>query len=206
MIRSSRYKFVFVHIPKTAGSSVTSALLPYSDPLPLRWLSSPLRKIGFPVNLGPIPLNSHATCSEILDLFGSSFFDYFRFAFVRNPYDWVASTYYYILKDSRHVRHRIVSSYSDINEFVAKDIMAHHYPSQSSYVYSNDGTLLVNKIACFENLNEDFNYITSQLNLKISLPETNRTNKPSPCSVLSRESLFAIKQFYEIDFLNFGYS
>ena len=88
MIISDSHKFVFHHIPKTGGSSITAALAPYSrnyagvvppDDTPQwqmafhqpHWMHHPVS--GY--EAGDIPEG------------------YFSFAFVRNPFDAVVSAY-----------------------------------------------------------------------------------------------------------------
>ena len=59
MLVSSQQKFLFVHIPKSAGTSVTAALKSFSDKPEEVWINRLLAKIGINVNwVGPISLGS----------------------------------------------------------------------------------------------------------------------------------------------------
>jgi len=56
LLISNRHRFIFVHVPKTAGQSMARALEPYADQRPkqgLRRLMSHLPVPEFPDNLAP---------------------------------------------------------------------------------------------------------------------------------------------------------
>ena len=87
---SHKYKFVFLHISKTAGTSVSDMLVPYCETLPKRYspdISS--------------PYYYHAPLSKMQEYIISqnlNYDDYFKFAFVRNPWDNRLVSLYYFSK------------------------------------------------------------------------------------------------------------
>lgn len=205
MLRSTSKKFIFVHIPKTAGSSVKDSLIPYSDNKLFKYVATPFRKIGCPINFGPEPLEAHATAQDILNLLGNEFYDYYKFAFVRHPYQYIASTYSFIKAYPRHARHSIVRKYKCFDEFVDVDIQGGFHRTQSEFVYSKDNFLLVNFIGKFENLSADHAHICNHLKIPVSLPYINKSSLPA-CSIpLSLNSKNILQCFYEKDFINFSY-
>jgi hypothetical protein len=55
MLISHTHRFLFVHVPKTAGSSVTAALQPFCDQPEKVWFNRMLSSVGLNVNwLGPV--------------------------------------------------------------------------------------------------------------------------------------------------------
>ncbi len=70
---SHRYRCIFIHIPKCAGSSV--------------------KKFLYGSHTG----GDHATAMELRHLFPNEYETYFKFAVVRNPWDRVVSVYSYLL-------------------------------------------------------------------------------------------------------------
>jgi len=78
MLISHRHKFVFVHVPKTGGNAVAEALLPFAD-------------------LGGVDDGwKHSTAVRLKDRLGDDAWRaMFKFAFVRNPWDWLVSHYFY---------------------------------------------------------------------------------------------------------------
>lgn len=77
---SHQYKFIFIHIPKTAGTTICSS-----------WEGSILKKICKDTGvLG----GTHKTIREVLNMYPESK-NYFRFTVVRNPYDRFVSKFYF---------------------------------------------------------------------------------------------------------------
>jgi Sulfotransferase family len=95
MIISHSRQFIFVHVPKTGGTSITLSFLkqlskndiilgclpPYDN------LSHESRKKG--------GLHKHSKAYEIKNELGDIYNEYFSFAFVRNPFDLILSQYYW---------------------------------------------------------------------------------------------------------------
>jgi len=77
---SHKYKFIFIAIPKTGSSSIRYALNDYSD---IRSKNDPNSPYAHHVPASK--LKEHIGCWE----------EYFKFAFVRNPWDLVVSSYFY---------------------------------------------------------------------------------------------------------------
>ena len=99
MLLSIRYRFLFVHIPKTGGTSIRAALRYYkwSDPyrIPLFLCS---RLSAFTGHRLACKLPRHAKIIAAHEMLPRDFFDsLFKFAFVRNPWDRAVSFYNYYL-------------------------------------------------------------------------------------------------------------
>lgn len=149
---STSKKFIFIHICKTAGSSINLALKPYVDKR--------------------LPKGVHATISDYLKVLGPSLAGTFTFCVVRNPYDWMVSLYEYIRGEPTHWQHQEVAPLS-FEEFVDYHIGAKGF-KQSDWTH-HEGQREVLFIARFENLNEDFAKISDLFDLKTSLPHVNKT-------------------------------
>lgn len=76
---------VFIHIPKTAGRSITKRLCDIKR--------VEYDKRGVSIDYDPIPIHSKA--SEVKDLMGKDYDSAFKFTIVRNPFDWLVSFYHY---------------------------------------------------------------------------------------------------------------
>ena len=92
MIISDSNKFIFIHIYKTGGSSMTALLMPYI---------SERFKSKNPKMQGPrwqrdwhVNRRQHSKFEDNLSFivqFNLDLSDYFKFVFVRNPYTWILS-------------------------------------------------------------------------------------------------------------------
>lgn len=82
---SHKHKFIFIHIPKTAGTSIEEALRDEScQLLPNEWDHG---------RISHTPLN-YLTLQELVDyglLTPAQLKSYFKFCFVRNPWDRLIS-------------------------------------------------------------------------------------------------------------------
>src|SRR5437764_11835271 len=93
---SHKYRTIFVHIPKTGGQSVENVFLTLHgltwetrEPLLLRPNSD--RNLG-PSQLAHLRAKEYVACGHIDQ---ENFDSYFKFAFVRNPWERIVSGYHY---------------------------------------------------------------------------------------------------------------
>jgi hypothetical protein len=95
---SHKHKFIFIHIPKTAGNSIQNAIKEYSDDKVIRRKSvgnidNKNGKNGLQVfsKLFDDKDNKHATLQEYYNILGDSIFDYFIFTSIRCPFERIIS-------------------------------------------------------------------------------------------------------------------
>jgi hypothetical protein len=72
---SERHRFIFVHINKTGGTSIEKVFEPTADARDVR--------------------HKHASLADYRKEYPRAFREYFKFAFVRNPWDWLVSRYHW---------------------------------------------------------------------------------------------------------------
>jgi hypothetical protein len=175
MICSEKHNFIFVHIPKTAGSSVQVYLYPYADFASLMKLQPvEIRK----KNLIPedeleqkrkhLRRIKHAN-TRMLQKHGKNYFNkefkqYFRFGFVRNPWDRVLSIWNYCLPSPLGHRVSTVRMYSSWEDFILQ-----HNPKSLrgwgtcySYLYLK-GEQMVDFVGRFEHLCRDMQTVCEQI-------------------------------------------
>ena len=157
------YQCVFVHIPKTAGISVEHVFL---NLLGLTWdTRAPLllRPNDDP-SLGP-PRLAHLKATEYVScghLSPQQFASYFKFSFVRNPWDRIVSEYKY----------RKYPMKIDFKTYLFKylpapgwsDMYCHILP-QYDFLYDEDGRLLVDFVGRYERLQADFTSVCTRLGI-----------------------------------------
>jgi hypothetical protein len=176
MIISDRKKFIFIHLYKTAGTSVTNAFLPYGrfterlfygDGI---W-SKIVRRIGDKLGLNNTwsktitGHHKHAPVKDVIAKIGEEKFkEYFSFGFVRNPFDLLVSLYSYILQDRYHFAHEKISKMS-FKEFVEIEISGEPITQFQFMANATGSKIMVDYIGKFESLDEDILKIQEQLEL-----------------------------------------
>jgi len=103
---------------------------------------------------------SHHTGAELRDVLQDHcrrWRDVFSFAFVRNPWDYVVSLYWYAIGK------RIVDRAVSFDRYVSDDLAAKHWTQSpllhSRYVLDESGGLLPTFIGRYENLNADWDFV-----------------------------------------------
>ena len=177
MLLSISHRFIFIHVNKAAGTSMLRSLehLGHKPPRdPFSKLKSKLhlardyRKRFYSVHTYARQLQKELP-REIYD-------DFFKFAFVRNPWDWLASTYNYLRDTPTHRHHRRVVTMKSFAEYVDFEIVRDKR-SQAAFVCSGDSDdVIVDFVGRFETLEEDFGSICQRIGIDASLPHVNKTN------------------------------
>lgn len=174
MLLSVSHRFIFIHVNKAAGSSMKRALEQFGhhpSQKPLNKLMSKLhlardyRKRFYPV---------HTYASQLQrELPADIYNDFFKFAFVRNPWDWLVSTYIYLRHTPTHRHHRRVLAMKSFAEYAQYEI-AHGDRSQAAFICENKD-VIVDFVGRFETLDDDFETVCQQMGIDVALPHTNQT-------------------------------
>lgn len=228
MIISHKYKFIFIKTKKTAGTSVELALsrlcgdqdiitpvgpadekirkdlgirgpqnyhVPLSSYKPADWIIYTFRNRK--------KFNAHMAAKKIKSIVGENIWnDYYKFCFVRNPWDRVLSLYYF---------HNKVPPRISISEYINSG--APFTPKKNNaLLYMIDGSIAVDKICYYENLNEELDGISVRLGFpeKLSIPHSSnrtRSDKRHYREILSPEDSEKISGAYfdEINLFNYKY-
>lgn len=199
-------QFIFIHIYKVGGMSVRTFFNTYDPIVPLS-----LREVG----------KSHNTLAEVKELYvrhgyTQLFEQSFKFAFVRNPFDWTVSLYHFILNTESHESHEQIKT-KNFNEFchwlsfavnnqLKTDNGAYH--TMTEYVYDREWNCLADFVGRLENFDADMKTIADKLFLRIAdIPKVNVTpNRESDYrSYYDSESRETIEKLFAYDLKHFGY-
>ena len=191
MIISPKYKFVFIATEKTGCTSVSNSLENIDDTKKI---------IG---NLVPKDRNNylyskHTSCSEFTNNH-SDFNDYFKFAFVRNPWDRVVSWYFFSKTSSYESRN---TSNISFKEFIKIKSNVWKGPQQNQY----DFTKCCDFIGRFENLQQDFNIICDKIKIpQQQLLSKNKSKHKSYTEYYDDETRQLVADRFAKDIEYFGY-
>ena len=164
LVISKKYKYIFFHLPKNAGVSVSRTLISQENTLRFKRLSSFIFRNFFRtrdnfyfsgIKKKLFFFSSHTPCDEFYNLMdGEPLLDYYKFAVVRNPWDRMVSRYFY----SKKVNNKFEKF--NFNEFVDYDIKNNlKVLRQYDFCTDNQNNFCLDKAIKFENLNDDFNEI-----------------------------------------------
>jgi len=179
--------FIFIHINKTAGTSIGNA-------------------IG-------LPIKHHQTAREVIARIGKDKWNKaYKFTLVRNPWDKVVSHYEY-----RRKRNKTGMASRDIEfaEWVRKtygqekDPFYYNNPKafqpQVEWLKDDEDKISVDFIGKFETINEDFNKIKNVIGIETELPHLNASKRASYQSYYDDETREIVAEWFREDIEVFGY-
>tara|TARA_Y100000361_G_scaffold149177_1_gene163054 strand:- start:197 stop:835 length:639 start_codon:yes stop_codon:yes gene_type:complete len=140
-------KCIFIHVVKTAGTSI---------------------KVSLGKEKKLIELSGHSSAKNIKKRVPEATWEnYFKFSFVRNPWDKMVSQWWY--NGHPKVRGKIIykSKVRTFKEYILYFAeggrIAVNNPRCTPSLVDDSGKILVDFVGRFENLEEDFNFICQQL-------------------------------------------
>lgn len=201
---SDRYNYIFVHIPKTGGSSIEQILLSeegvdVSDRAreDLYWIDSLTEELKHRFALGKIDNElysaQHYTIEMYKNKYKKKFDDYFKFTFVRNPWDQMVSEWKYFNK----VLGQNLSLKESLTKFC---IWGEHYREQVAFAIGCDF------IGRFEKLQKDFEIVCETIGIrKRKLPHMNTGRHRHYTEYYDDETRAIVAEKYARDIEYFGY-
>ena len=193
---------MFVHVPKTAGTSIERAL-----GMTLKWPTLDRLSLFGPYQGMQL---QHLTAMEMTKLGFVSQADFtqsYKFAFVRNPYTRAASEFFFDKKWNKKTKNlSFVDFLKFVKDSIAKQKLVAHYRPQVDFVLDQNGRLLVNFLGRFENLLEDWESLQNKLSINSeALSHENRGACSNYVEFYSDEAILLVNEIYEDDFRCFGY-
>jgi len=191
-----RDRCIFVHIPKCAGTSVLKSL--FANEAKLHWKLSYYRLVFRP----------------------EQFRDFFKFTFVRNPWDRLVSGYHY-MKDGgepgvpsdqawakQHLLH-----YRDFDDFAQHGLPRPEIRRWLTFVPQHEFVTLpwrrgpqVDFIGKVEQMDQDYRYVAQRLGKPLPLETHNRSQRGADYrSYYSASTRRLVERYYAEDIKMFGY-
>ena len=222
MIISHKHKFIFIHIPKSAGTSAFLSLansinaikgtetlkeqecicsvedhILVKDPVPSIY--------GNSESCDDCDLHQHSNLIDIKLLFEQKGWDideYFKFSFVRNPWARVVSYWAYQFSEQNFEDFCINSTDKQYN-YIKKDtkkVLNKH----GKYYYENEiGVDFVGKV---ENLSEDLKSVCNTIGIpKPKIHHSNKSDHKHYTEYYNEKTKEIIAKNYEVDIKHFNY-
>ena len=205
MIVSHAHRFIFAAIPKTGTHSVRQALRPHLG-------ESDMEQVGLFVNKRfPYPElaainHGHFSLREVRPFLGEEAFrDYFKFAFVRNPFDRFVSYCAFMTRgndafqsDPRRVMHKIL--------FEVKPEQHVLFQPQHTFIDGGDGQPLTDQIGRVEDMQGSFDAICDRIGIpRASLGRVNGSRHGGYREYYDTDLIEGVTARYRRDLELFGY-
>lgn len=185
-------KCIFVHITKSAGTSVAKSLF------------------------GALPY--HYTATQYRVIFGRAAFNsYFKFAFVRNPWDRLHSAFSYLKKggwnqQDRDWAEKNLKGMDNVNDFVmnwlsAERLHSHiHFWPQMDFITDRRKNILVDEILYFETIDADYQRLAERIGAVAPLVHVNASKKANYKDIYSNDAIEKVRRLYAQDISALGYA
>lgn len=195
--------FFFVHIPKTAGTSLSTVIV---------------NSKKYRVNFSP---TEHATASQIIKILGRNSKKFYSFSFVRNPWDRLNSLYHFLCqkKLSEEKGENWDQQALKNNGFKAWLLGEDFWPpytngsgppfqkrTQSYFLCDEKENILVDDVFRYENLQNDLTILSRNIGIEFdSLPKTKATVRDGYKYDYCSETIDFVNHFHNEDIERFNY-
>jgi hypothetical protein len=205
VIISHRHQFIFFPVPKTGTHSVRQALRPHMADDDLEQVGLFVqKKFPFP-ELSEIG-HGHLSVAQVRPVLGADTFDrYFKFTFVRNPYDRFVS---YCAFMSRHAGHFV----NEPREFMRYILLERrplnhvHFRPQYEMLVDANGALAMDFVGKCESMQHDYDAVCTKLGVaSTTLERANASSHQHFAEYYDAELKALVADFYRRDFELFGY-
>jgi hypothetical protein len=212
---SYKNKCIFVHIPKTGGTSIESLIWKKSEKCEKNLWMGFVDEFHNKYQTGGL---QHLLATQIKEEVESEIFNtFFKFTIVRNPYEKAVSQFEY-LKKRKDLRDFLgFKIEDDMNRYLELIQLKKHvqWEPQSNFIYDEKDNCLVDFIGRFENFNTDVEIIINRLGLgkkffglmNNKIPHLNKSNRKGCKSYFDLESKKTIELIYkrDLDLLNYDF-
>jgi hypothetical protein len=197
---SLQKRFLFVHIPKTAGNSIQSILQDYSEDelVALRSEQDGVERFG--LRNPKHNIKKHSTLAEYRAALGDAQFgDLYKFTCVRNPWDRMVSYYFTPTQKAavwdRKKFRKVISKALSVADYLQLD-------RREEDPFSN-----VDYVMRFENLAEDFRTVCGTLGISpATLPQYNRSSREHYSKYYDDELREFVRARFVAEIERFGYT
>ena len=205
MIISHKHRFIFFAVPKTGTHSIRQALRPHLDSgdeeqvrlFEQHSFSQPeLKAVG----------HGHLSVQQVRPVLGAETFDrYFKFAFVRNPWDRFISFCAFISRatgrfedDPHGFMARMIHSPPPLQQML--------YQPQAALLTDQDGRLAMDFVGRVEDMEQDYQRICQHLQLEARpLEQVNSSRHRPYVDYYSPQLRDVVAEKYQQDIEMFGY-
>lgn len=202
MIVSHNRKFIFISNPKTGSTSIDFALAEFNDEPAFNEISE-----------NELYTQKHMPAQVLKNRLSADIWNsYFKFSFIRNPWDWFVSQHFYNL-NKNHInfnvnaklkKEQIFETYNFLKSYRGKKNAESAF--QYSFLCDDENKILLDFIGRFERLDSDFQEIQGKIKTNLSLPHLNSSKHKHYQYYFDDETTALIAELYKVDIELFQYN
>lgn len=205
MIISHRHAFIFTAIPKTGTHAVRRALREHLGEEDQEQVGLFVRKT-LPYEALAALQHGHLSLSQVRPYLGEELFQrYFKFAFVRNPFDRFVSYCAFMTRDDGAF---LKQPQQVMRYFLFKERPLDHllFAPQHTFLTDSEGRLLTDTVGRVERMQASYDEICARLGLSTSVLEKVNSSKRSDYrAYYTPELIEGVADLYRRDIELFGY-
>ena len=214
MILAPQKGFIFIHVPKAAGTSINSALSLHDAFFAVRNRDKAARQrhaVASNLPEATAALDEHASAKHFIAALGREIFDaYYSFAFVRNPWDVAVSWFHYRLINPAIAGHAEAEAAKSFDTYVRRRLTqpdgVKWVGLQHPYVVDDTGQIAVRFVGHYESLQRDFAKVIAHLSVStLELDHFNQSYHAPWAQLYTRETFEMVRALVEHDAKLFGY-
>jgi len=194
---SHKHNFIFIHIPKTGGTSVNHSLNKYCEVPPeiLPGVRNPMALDMYKKHVKLVDICKHMDITS-----------FFKFCVIRNPWDRILSLYFW---KTQHGKRVIDTQELNFNSWIKNvflnDISHKFWANQCDYISINN-VLCMDYVIKFEDFTNDWNIVCNKLQISAPLSHEYKTNHAPYNKYYNDESINAIHKMFKRDIDTFKYT
>ena len=200
MVICHQKKCIFIHIPKTAGTSIEQFIKDNGQ--------NHIELIGVSNNRSM----HHYTAHELKNIFPTLYNNYYKFSIVRNPYERLLSEYYWTpvpnlgFKSGRKKADFLYHVINIVkNNKYNENIYYDHFLPQYCFICNNNKKLVIDQLFKYEDLIWVSQYLKKKLEINSDFPYLNKSKSSIKKDDWTHNQKEKIYKLYKNDFLLFGY-
>lgn len=204
MIISARHKFIFVAIPKTGTHSVRQALRQHLGDEDIEQVGLFVQK-KFPIPELAQIRHGHLSLAQVRPYLRPEEFDgFFKFAFVRNPFDRFVSYCAFITREGGHFED---DPKAVMRHFVDNPPWEHIlFKPQHEFLTGSDGELLSDDVGRVESMQQSYDRIAERIGIPTTtLERVNSSSRRDYRDYYNRSLMEGVAKLYGRDLEYFGY-
>lgn len=218
---SDKHKFIYIHVPKCGGMSMTHHLLPYSEDYPSgvggkNASSIMVRRPNEKDHRYFGRSYMHATANELKDFMGDDKYnDYYKFTTIRNTYDRLVSLYFWATNDVElnpnkfkdiigynGLRNRPPVSYKN-----GKMVLPRGSSPINFFVCDENDEIMIDDVFLIGDMNDNMNTIYKKIGVEGELmkKKSNTSKHKHYSHYYTQELIDVVDYLYEIEIKKFNF-